>query len=119
MPSLLEESPLLEELPPIRPLHQSLEELAGCSAGGSGPGSGAALTGLVSRYYSVGQLAGAKALVILVAGKSPAQVPVETLKRFSLLVNMQVARSLRLYPPIDMLNYAEVIAIGPTEARPS
>ncbi len=80
--------------------------------------SGGALVGLVSRYYSVGQLAGAKALDILVAGKSPAQVPVETLKRFSLLVNMQVARSLRLYPPIDMLNYAEVIAIGPTEARP-
>ena len=44
---------------------------------------------------------------------------VETLKRFSLLVNMQVARSLRLYPPIDMLNYAEVIAVGPTEAHPS
>ena len=75
--------------------------------------SGAALTGLVSRYYSVGQLAGAKAVEILVGGKSPATIPVERLKRFSLLVNMRVAHSLRLYPPIDMLNYAEVIAIGP------
>ena len=74
--------------------------------------SGAALTGLVSRYYSVGQLAGAKAVEILVGGKSPATIPVERLKRFSLLVNMRVAHSLRLYPPIDMLNYAEVIAVG-------
>lgn len=74
--------------------------------------SGGALVGLVSRYFSVGQLAGAKAADILVGGKSPGQVPVETLKRFSLLVNMRVAHSLRLYPPIDMLNYAEVIAVG-------
>lgn len=81
--------------------------------------SGGALVGLVSRYYSVGQLAGAKALDILVEGKAPGQVPVETLKRFSLLVNMQVARSLQLYPPIDMLNYAEVIAIGPAQGQPS
>lgn len=74
--------------------------------------SGGALLGLVSRYWSVGQLAGAKAAQILVEGKAPAQVPVETLKRFSLLVNMRVAHSLHLYPPIDMLNYAEVIAVG-------
>ena len=77
-----------------------------------GLASSTALTGLVSRYYSVGQLAGAKAVEILVGGKSPATIPVERLKRFSLLVNMRVAHSLRLYPPIDMLNYAEVIAVG-------
>lgn len=81
--------------------------------------SGSALVGLVSRYYSVGQLAGAKALEILVAGKAPGQLPVESLKRFSLLVNMQLAHSLRLYPPMDMLNYAEVIAIGPAQGQPS
>ena len=74
--------------------------------------SGAALTGRVSRYYSGGQLGGAKAVEILVGGESPAAIPVERLKRFSLLVNMRVAHSLRLYPPIDMLNYAEVIAVG-------
>ena len=74
--------------------------------------SGGALLGLVSRYWSVGQLAGAKALEILAEGKPPGSVAVETLKRFSLLVNMRVAHSLHLYPPIDMLNYAEVIAVG-------
>jgi len=74
--------------------------------------SGGALLGLISRYWSVGQLAGAKAAQILGEGRPAAQVPVETLKRFSLLVNMRVAHSLHLYPPIDMLNYAEVIAVG-------
>ncbi len=81
--------------------------------------SGAALTGLVSRYYSVGQLAAAKAMEILVEGKSPAQIPVERLKRFSLLINMQVAQQLQLYPPIDMLNYAEVIGVGESRAAAS
>ena len=74
--------------------------------------SGGALLGLVSRYWSVGQLAGAKATEILVGGKAPGSIPVETLKRFSLLVNMRAAHRLSLYPPIDMLNYAEVIAVG-------
>ena len=32
--------------------------------------------------------------------------------RISLLVNMPVAHTLHLYPPIDMLNCAEVIAVG-------
>lgn len=74
--------------------------------------SGGALVGLISRYHSVGQLAGAKAVAILTEGRPPGSLAVETLKRFSLLVNMQVAHQLRLYPPIDMLNYAEVIAAG-------
>ena len=74
--------------------------------------------GLISRYYSVGQLAGSKAYAILAEGQAAGNIAVETLKRFSLLVNMQVARELRLYPPIDMLNYAEVIAVagGPASA---
>ena len=78
--------------------------------------SGGALLGLISRYYSVGQLAGAKAVEILVGGKPAGALPVETLKRFALLVNMRIAHSLGMYPPIDMLNYAEVIAVGDTPA---
>lgn len=70
---------------------------------------GGALVGLVSRYYSVGQLAAAKAVEILVHGKNPKDIPIETLKRFSLIINMQVARQLQIYPPITMLNYAEIV----------
>ena len=72
--------------------------------------SGGALVGLVCRYTSVGQLAAAKAIEILVNGQSASDLPIETLKRFSLMVNMDVARSLGgLYPPIEMLNQAEFV----------
>ncbi|MGU3494993.1 ABC transporter substrate-binding protein [Xanthobacteraceae bacterium A53D] len=71
---------------------------------------GGALVGLVSRYYSVGQLAGTKAVEILVNGQQPGTIPIETLKRFSLIINMRIAKSLGIYPPIGMLNYAELLA---------
>ena len=76
---------------------------------------GGALVGLVSRYYSVGQLAGMKAVQILKHAQQPGRLPVETLKRFSLLINVRVARQLQMYPPLDMLNYAEVIAVGESQ----
>lgn len=70
---------------------------------------GGALVGLISRYYLVGQLAALKAMQILVQGIPPARIPIETLKRFSLIINMRVAKELAFYPPIAMLNYAEII----------
>ncbi len=70
---------------------------------------GGALAGLICRYYSVGQLAAVKSEQILVDHTPPAKIPIETLRRFSLIVNMEVARALHLYPPLAMLNYAEVI----------
>lgn len=70
---------------------------------------GGALVALVSRYYSVGQLAASKAVKILRDGIPVDQIPIETLQRFSLIINMPVAKQLELYPPIDMLNYAEVL----------
>lgn len=79
--------------------------------------SGNALTGVVSRYYSVGQLAGAKATDILLGKKSVQQTPVESLKRFSLMVNMQMAQQLTLYPPLPLLNYAEVVAARATGSQ--
>lgn len=70
---------------------------------------GGALVGLISRYYSVGQLAASKAARVLRDGEDPAGIPIETLKRFSLIINLPVAEKLDLYPPIEMLNYAEVL----------
>lgn len=69
---------------------------------------GGALVGLISRYYSVGQLAASKSIDIL-RGRDPSAIPAETLRRFSLIINMEVAKSLEFYPPLSMLNYAEVI----------
>jgi putative ABC transport system substrate-binding protein len=70
---------------------------------------GGALVALISRYYSVGQLAASKAAKILRKEAIVEDIPIETLKRFSLIINMPVAKQLELYPPIDMLNYAEVL----------
>ncbi|HQS08907.1 MAG: hypothetical protein B7Y12_13660 [Rhizobiales bacterium 24-66-13] len=70
---------------------------------------GEGLVGLVSRYYSVGQLAASKAVEILVQKKAPKDIPIETLKRFALIINMNVAKKLGVFPPIVMLNYAEVL----------
>jgi len=68
-----------------------------------------ALTGLVSRYYSIGQFTAYKAEQILVHKVPPSRIPVETLTRFSLQVRMDVAEALKLPPPLPMFNYAELI----------
>nr|WP_281502974.1 ABC transporter substrate binding protein [Ancylobacter crimeensis] len=69
-----------------------------------------ALAGLVARGYSIGQLAASKAVQILVEKVPPGTIAVQPLKRFSLTINITVAKKLGIYPPIEMLNYAEIIA---------
>jgi len=68
-----------------------------------------ALSGLVSRYYNVGQFTAYKAEQILVGKLAPKDIPVETLKRFSFQIRMEAASKLKLPPPLPMLNYAEII----------
>ena len=68
-----------------------------------------ALTGLVSRYHSIGQFTAYKAEQILVHKVPASKIPIETLTRFSLQVRMDVAEALSLPPPLPMFNYAELI----------
>lgn len=70
---------------------------------------GKALFGLVSRYENVGQLTARKAEQILFKKVRPQDIPIETLTRFSYIVNMTVAAELDFYPPLKVINYAEVI----------
>ncbi|MES2049161.1 MAG: ABC transporter substrate-binding protein [Pseudomonadota bacterium] len=70
---------------------------------------GKALFGLVSRYAAVGRLTARMAEQILVQKLTPAQIPIETLTRFSYIVNMTVAAELDLYPPLKVINFAEII----------
>jgi putative ABC transport system substrate-binding protein len=78
-----------------------------------------ALTGLVSRYHSIGQFTAYKAEQILVHKVPPSKIPVETLTRFSLQVRMDVAEALKLPPPLPMFNYAELLnAPGPAPTTP-
>ena len=70
---------------------------------------GDAMIGLISRYYNLGRFTGYQVEQILVDGKQPRDIPIETLARFTYAVKMPVARQLDLYPPMKLLNYAEVI----------
>jgi putative ABC transport system substrate-binding protein len=76
-----------------------------------------ALTGLVSRYHSIGQFTAFKAEQILVNRVPASKIPVETLSRFALQVNMDVADQLKLPPPLPMFNYAELINSRVTPAQ--
>lgn len=68
-----------------------------------------ALFSLSSSSYGIGRFTGLKAAQILVEGQAPGQIPVETLRRFSVVINMATARTLSYYPPIGLLNFAEVV----------
>jgi putative ABC transport system substrate-binding protein len=68
-----------------------------------------ALSGLVSRYHSIGQFTAYKVEQILLNRIPASRVPVETLTRFSLQVNLQTAEALKLPPPLPMFNYAEFL----------
>jgi putative ABC transport system substrate-binding protein len=73
-----------------------------------------ALSGLVSRYYNVGQFTAHKAERILVEKQTAASQPVEALKRFSYQIRMSAARELKLPPPLSMMAYAEIIGTETT-----
>jgi putative ABC transport system substrate-binding protein len=68
-----------------------------------------AMIGLVSPYLNVGRFTAFKAEQILVDGKDPAAIPIETLSRFSYLVKMPVVHQIGLFPPMAVLDYAEII----------
>jgi len=76
-----------------------------------------ALTGLVSRYHSIGQFTAYKAEQILAQKVPPMRIPVETLTRFSLQIRMDVAEALKLPPPLPMFNYAELLTPAPAPAK--
>ena len=67
------------------------------------------LMGLVAPFFNVGALAGFKAEQILL-GKATAQnTPIEVLSKFSFMVNIPTARALSLYPPMQVLRFAQII----------
>jgi putative ABC transport system substrate-binding protein len=78
-----------------------------------------ALTGLVSRYHSIGQFTAYKAEQILVNKVRADKIPVETLTRFALQVRMDIAEQLKLPPPLPMFNYAELLTPKADEPQPA
>ncbi|CAA7619513.1 ABC transporter, periplasmic component [Candidatus Terasakiella magnetica] len=74
-----------------------------------------AMFGGVYRYYTVGQLTAYKAEQILVHKIKPEAIPIDAPKRLSILINMPVVRHLKLYPPMKLLELAEII--DPAEGK--
>lgn len=67
------------------------------------------LAGLVCKYFSVGQFTAYKAEQILVKKRAASDIPIETLKRFSLIIRIEAAKKLGKLPPLELFNYAEFI----------
>ena len=65
--------------------------------------------GLFANGNNIGAFAGSMAKRILVDKQTPESIPASSLQRFSLLINMRTASALTLYPPMLLLNVAEVI----------
>ncbi|MBS7777610.1 ABC transporter substrate-binding protein [Acidovorax sp. CCYZU-2555] len=75
------------------------------------------LFGLFSNDTNVGRFAGSMARQILLEKKPVSAIAASTLQRFSLLVNIPTAQTLQLYPPMLLLNVAEVIPAPPASPR--
>ena len=68
-----------------------------------------ALISVSARYYDVGNLAGEQAEKILVSAVAPGDLPVARMTNFAVVINMEVARKLKLFPPLDLLQIAETV----------
>lgn len=67
-----------------------------------------AFIGIVSTYFAVGRFAGFRAEQIL-SGQWVGEIPIETLARFTYLVNLGAMREVAFYPPLAVLQFAETI----------
>lgn len=70
---------------------------------------GDAMLALFASLSSIGQVAGYQAEQILREGADPATLPTPSLRRFTLLINMPVALALERYPPMLVLQIAELM----------
>jgi putative ABC transport system substrate-binding protein len=68
-----------------------------------------ALMSVAARDYDVGKLAGMQVAKILVEGMRPGDLPVLAMEEFAYLINMEVAKRLDLYPPIEFLQFVEQV----------
>ena len=70
-----------------------------------------ALFAFVHRYYTVGQMAGRKAMKILKDKIQAYDIPIEAPPRALLVVNMSAAQKTGVYPPLALIQNADLINI--------
>lgn len=68
-----------------------------------------ALMAVGTSYANVGSLAAAQAEKVLFKARDPGALPVQSLNRFSVILNMKTATKLEIYPPLSLLSMAEVV----------
>lgn len=68
-----------------------------------------ALMSVAARYYEVGRLAGSQAEKILTGGTAAGDLPVARMRNFAVVINLDVAKKLDLFPPIGLLQVAETV----------
>ncbi len=71
--------------------------------------NGQALISIAARYYDIGRLAGQQAERILVEGVAAGHLPVARMSDFAVTVNMSFAREVAVFPPIEILQFAEIV----------
>jgi putative ABC transport system substrate-binding protein len=69
---------------------------------------GSILLGLTSPLSGIGQIGAYQAGQILFNGRKPGDLNSPTLSRHSVLINMNAARQLKAYPPMKLLQFAEI-----------
>ncbi len=70
-----------------------------------------ALLGVVNKYEDVGRFTAAQALRILRDKTPPDRIAVELPRNFSYLINLPVALQLGRYPPLKLLDVAEIVGV--------
>lgn len=74
-----------------------------------------ALMAVANAYANVGRLAARQAHKLLETGAKPIELPIASLDRFSVYVNIETAQALGVYPSIQLINIAEIVG---GEAKP-
>ncbi len=68
-----------------------------------------ALVSIAAKAHDVGRVAAGQVLRILRDGATPGDLPIARVTDYAYVVNMDVARQLNLFPPVEILQVAETI----------
>lgn len=68
-----------------------------------------ALLSIAARYQDVGALAGQQAESILLGQKKPGDLPVLSVDQYAYVVNMTTAKKLKMFPSVEILQFAETV----------
>lgn len=69
-----------------------------------------ALISVSNKYYRVGRLAGNQAQKVLFGENVPGDLTIAQLSQFSISINMDVAKALGVFPPIQLIRFAYFIS---------